>query len=241
MTAQSVYSAEHPIEREWPWARLTAGAGLAFVALTVAAFAVSGADPDPTAPLDQVRAYFVDHRGSVLAGVYLDSLAMTFFLAFAAGLGALIGRRAGDGGGVLARLMVAGAVGTGAITLVENMAEAALAFQTAAAGEPAAIRALFDFYLMVNLSSFPLVVFLIAAAAGILRTAVVPRWLGWAALVQALLLLVGAAGLGNPRGALASVGFVGGFLSFVLWTLVISVILLVQQRAIAPARQRQPV
>lgn len=235
------HRAGEPAVRDWPWTRLTAAAGIVYVVLAVAASIVGGDDPTPADSLDRVRAYFVDNRSAVLLGVYLDSLATPFFLAFAAGLGGLVTRRGGDTWGVLARLIAIGAIGTTTITLVENMAEAALAFHTAGHGEPGAVQALFDFYMMVPVLAFPLVAFLVAAAAGIVRSGVAPRWLGWVALVPVLSLLVGAAGLGNPRGPLAAVGFVGGFLPMLLWTLAVSIALLVRSRVEAPATGERPV
>jgi hypothetical protein len=231
MAAQPVQETGNTAVQDWPWARFTAAAGMLFVALTVAGLTLPGADPTPAAPLESVRAHFVDNRSGVLAGLYLQNLAMACFLAFAAGLGGLVLRRGGDPWGILARLMLAGAVGTAAITLVVNMAAAALAYRIAAEGEAGAVQALFDLYLMVPLSSIPCAAFLAAAAAGILRSAVVPRWLGWVALPPTLLLLVGAAGLGDVRGPVYSIGFFGGLLPFLLWTLVTSIVLLVRRGA----------
>lgn len=132
-----------------PWARLTAAMGIVFVALTVVGLALPGEDPTPAASLETVWAHFVDNRTGVLAGLYLQNLATVCFLAFAAGLGGLVMRREGDPWGILARLMLAGAAGTAAITLAVNMAASALANRLAAEGEAGAVQALFDFYLMV--------------------------------------------------------------------------------------------
>jgi hypothetical protein len=211
-----------PAPRDWPWRRLTALAGLGYVALTVAGAVTSGDDPGGTGSVETIRAYFVDNRSRVLASVYLDGLAIACLLAFAAGLGGLAVRRGGDVSGALARLLAIGAVGMGAVTLMEDMAEAALAFRAARVGEPGAIEALYDVVLMVPLSAIPGAVFLGAAAGGALRARLVPRWLGWIALIPALALLVGAAGLGDPRGTLASLGFFGGFVPMLVWTLAVS-------------------
>jgi hypothetical protein len=187
-----------------------------------------------------VRAYYADNRGGVLASVYLDTLGMTCLLAFAAGFGGLVARRGGDPWGILGRLMVAGALGSLAITSVENLAEAALAFRAASVGEAATVEALFDLLLMIPLAVLPLAALMIAASAGIARSAIVPRWLGWAVLLPALLSLVGAAGLGDPRGPLAAIGLFGGFFPFLLWTLAVSVVLLVRRETDAPATEGQP-
>ncbi len=225
--------------QDWPWARLTAVAGVAFVALVIAGFVVRGAPPIPQAPLAEARTYYLEHRTGVLTYAYLNSLAMTCFVAFAAGLGGLVARRGGDRWGILARLMMAGAVGTAAIALVLDLTEGALASHTAAAGEPAAVQALFDLVSMIPLTGLPQALFLFAAALGILQSAVVPRWLGWVALVPALSNVVGAAGLGDPSGPIAIVSLVGGYLPMLLWTLALSITLFVRREGGIPATGEQ--
>ena len=76
----------------------------------------------------------------MLAGVYLQSLGMVCFLAFAAGLGGLVRRGGVDPLGILGRVMLAGAAGTAAVTLVDNMAAAALAYRVAAEGDAGRCR-----------------------------------------------------------------------------------------------------
>jgi hypothetical protein len=238
MMAQARQATETSTAQDRLWTRLTAVAGLLYVVLTVAALIITGNDATPADPLSVVRAYFVDNRTVVLASVYLGTLGMTCFLAFAAGLGGLVARRGGDSWGILARLMLAGALGSFAITTVVNLAEAALAFRGAAAGEPATIEALFDLLMMVPLTVVPLAAFMVAAAAGIVRSAVLPRWLGWAVLLPALLGISGGAGLGDPRGTVAGNGF-GGYLLFLVWALATSVMLLVRREATLPVGQQR--
>jgi hypothetical protein len=235
VVAQPGKAAQIPMAQDWPWTRLTAAAGIVFVAVTVVGLILPGADPSPSGPLESVRAHFADNRARVLAGIYLQSLGMACFLAFAAGLGGLVMRCAGDRWGILARLMLAGAVGMATVTLVDNMAAAALVYRVAAAGDTGAVQALFYFYMMIPLSSFPAAAFLAAAAAGILRSEVAPRWLGWVALPPVLCLLVGAASPGDLYGPLEVLGYLGGFMPFLLWTLVISIVLLVQRSSVAAA------
>ena len=120
MAAQAAHGA-HPAAHEWPWARLTAAAGILFVALAVAGFVVRGIPPTAGGPLADARAYYVDHRTGVLTYAYLDGLAMLCLVALAAGLGGLVARRGGDPLGILARLTLAGAIGMGGIALVFDL------------------------------------------------------------------------------------------------------------------------
>jgi hypothetical protein len=169
----------------------------------------------------------------VLAGVYLQSLGILCFLAFAAGLGGLVRRRGADPLGILGRLMVGGAAGTVAVVLVDNMAAAALAYRVASTGNDGAVQALFYLYMMVPLSSLPAAAFLAAAGLGVLGSGLVPRWLGWVAFAPALCLLIGAAGIGDLYGPLEYIGYLGGLMPFQLWILLMSIVLLVRSGRVA--------
>jgi hypothetical protein len=235
MVAQVPQTSRSLVAQDQPRVRLTAAAGIAFVALTICGLMLPGADPSPTEPLENVRAHFADNRTGVLAGVYLQSLGMVCFLALAAGLGGLVRRGGADPLGILGRVMLAGAAGTAAVTLVDNMAAAALAYRVAAQGDAGAVQALFYFYMMVPLSALPAAAFLAAAAVGILRSGLAPRWLGWVALPPVLCILVGAAGLGDLYGPLEIIGYVGGLVPSQLWILVISIVLLVRRDTVTVA------
>lgn len=241
MVAQPAQSAGISSEQARPWARLTAAAGIAFIALTIPGLILPGSDPSPTGSLESIRAHFADNRTGVLAGYYLQSLGMLCYLAFAAGLGGLVRRGGADPLGILGRLMLAGATGTVALTLVDTMAGSALASRVAADGDNGAVQALFFFYMMVPLTALPSAVFLAAAAAGILRSGIAPRWLGWVALPPALGMLIGGASLGDLYGPLEYIGLLGGLMLFLLWLLVLSIVLLVRARATAPAIETRPV
>jgi len=235
MAAQPAQSAAISTEQARPWARLTAAAGIACVALTIVGLILPGADPSPTSSLESIRAHFADNRTGVLTGQYLQGLGMLCLLAFAVGLGGLVHRGGADPLGILGRLMLAGAVGNVAVLLACSMAAAALAYRVAAAGEAGAVQALFYFYMMIPLSGLPTAAFLAPAAVGILRSGIALRWLGWVALPPALCLLVGAAAVGDLYGPLSYLGYLGGGMPFLLWMLAISIVLLVRARATAPA------
>ncbi len=237
--AKPAHEAQTPTDQFRSWARLTAVAGIAFVALTVIGLGLSGADPSPTGPLDTVRAHFSDNRELVLVSFYLQSLGMVCFLAFAAGLAGLVRRGGADTLGILANLIVTGAAGVVAVSLVVNMAAAALAYRVALEGDPGAVQALFYFYMMVPFMGLPLGAFLAAAGTGILGSGVAPRWLGWVALPPALCLLVGVAGIGDLYGPLEFLGYFGGFLPFLLWALTLSIVLLVRRVTVAAETERR--
>ena len=136
--------------------------------------------------------------------------------------------------------MLAGAIGMAGITMVLDMAEAALSSHTAIAGEPAAVQALFNLVSMVALTGLPQALFLAGAAVAIVRSAVVPPWLGVAALVPAISGLIGAAGLGNPGSQLEMVALIGGYLPMLLWVLALSIILFVRREgSMLPSAEQQ--
>jgi hypothetical protein len=224
--------------RDRLWARLTAAAGIAFVVLMAAAVILMGEEPAPDTSIAGVQAYFVENRSSVLAASYLDGVGALILVGFAAGLAGLAQRSSSDPWSVIGRLIVGGAVATAAVAVVLDMARAALAFRAADA-EPATVQVLYDLYLM-PLVLLPFATFQAAVGAGILRSTVLPRWLGWSALVLAALSLTGAAGNGDPRGPVAMLGFIGGFALFGLWTLVVCGMLLARRELAEPAPQPRP-
>ncbi len=144
-------------------------------------------------------------------------------------------RRGGEPWGILARLMLAGTIGGAGITMMLDMTEAGLAAHSAAQGEPAAVQALFDLVSMVTLTMLPQAIFLVGAAAGILRSAVAPCWLGWLALLPAAGAIVGAAELGDRGGPVAIAGLVGGYIPMLLWMTAMSIALFVRREDSIPA------
>ena len=213
--------------------RLGAVAGIAAAVLLIAIIVVVPTGPSPGASGEDIKASLVTQGNAMLLGHYLEGLMLMLFLSFAASLRGVL-RRAEEGAGALSTAMFGGAVATVAVILVAHAIQASLVLHTARDGDPALVRALFDLAAMVDsFYAFPLAVFLAAAGAVMVRSRAVGRWLGWAAGAIALLMVVGQAGTITGTDPLIAVGIVG-FLSFVLWLLVASIMLLRRRGAARP-------
>jgi hypothetical protein len=200
--------------------RLMPLSGAVFVVLgLIAVIGVGGDSPDTDDPAAEVAAFYADHTGRQAAASFLLAVAIPFAIFFAAGLAARTREAAGDvpswryvllGGAVLV-------AGTLLITAATVFAAADAAENDASAE---AIQALHifgaDAWVAFN-ASFG--VMLIGAAGCILRAAtVVPRWLGWTALVLGVLLFIPFA------------DFIALLLTLV-WILVVSVVMFVRAGA----------
>jgi hypothetical protein len=82
------------------------------------------------------------------------------------------------------------------------------------------------------LTMYPLAVVAGAAAIVVLRTHVLPRWLGWLAAATAVALLANGFALDAEFGP--------AFLLFLLWVVATSVVLLVRGSAVTSATAVQP-
>jgi uncharacterized protein DUF4386 len=205
------------------WLPLT---GILFVALAVIAFIVSGETPDTDDSPAKILAFYIRNDTEQLwAGALLawGALAYLFFL------GALTSvLRAAEG--AVSRLSAVAFAG-GVVQAIGMLAFAAFSFtlgDTADDGlTPQAAQALShlnsDFFFPVAIGTGAL---MIATGLVIIGSRVLPAWLGWVAL------LIGIA-------AVTPVGFFG-FLLFLVWTLVVSVLLWRAASATAPAPPAAP-
>jgi hypothetical protein len=159
--------------------------GVAFIVLAIVGFIVGGEPPDADEPVQEIVDFYVDDRDSIFVGVYLLALAMVFFIFFANHL-----RTVFHGTRASATILVGAAIfaGGGAIdgTLLIAMAEAA-----DNEVPPESIQTLQAFWDNDYLPfAIGITVFLISIGVSILRTAVLPRWLGWVTLAVALVSVI---------------------------------------------------
>ena len=189
----------------------TAVGGFAFVLLYVLAFSL-GIEVGPTDR--EILEHYADsgNRTREIVAFFLIAAAALAFLVFAAGLRRRIDR---VGGGVLAPLAWAGAVGCATLILAGNAVSRAPAFaamsedfqldpNTRRLGEAAG----FLLFVCGALAAIHLVA--CVSIAG-LRHGAFPRWLGWFGLAAAVLLPL-------------AIGFIG-FLVLLAWVLATSTIL----------------
>jgi hypothetical protein len=210
--------------------RMGAATGLVSAALLVVSFVI-GLSPDPpslSAPPLPVAAYVVQNQDALQVQVFLNSLAMLFFLWFLGSVRA--GLRTAEGGaGRVSAIASGGAlVGVGFV-LLGNL------FTAAATLHPqfstiALIHTLSDLdALSIGLGTAAFAVFFLAVAVTTLMDGGLPKILGWLALIVTALAAVGLVTVFSDQGVFAAdgaFGFWARYAAFVIWVAVTSVVLI---------------
>jgi hypothetical protein len=205
--------------------RLGAAAGLVSVLLGLVAVAVGaggggGGSANPgAAPEAIARAYAAAPSPAVWVGAFLQVVASLLLFVFVARVWATL-RRAEAGSGWLA----ATALGAGLASVTLTLAGFAVGAAARARGGPgldvSAVVALFGAHVGLYVASWALgAVFLGATAVLALAAHALPRWLGWAAALGALLTLGAVAAPTTPLAQAPT-------LLLLLWVLAASVVLL---------------
>jgi hypothetical protein len=203
------------------WERYAPLSGLLAVALLVVAFIVTGTDSvDSDDSTAKVLKFWLDNDGEQMAGAFIGALAAVPLLWFFGSLRSAF-RIAEGGTGRLSSIAYAGGIVLVAFAVVDSSLQFATA-DTAGDVPPLVTQSLSvlygDFFL-----GFPVGVgtFLLASSLVILRTGVLPAWLGWVALVLGIV-------------SLTPVGFFAFFV-VLAWIAIVSVMLYRQQSPPAPA------
>jgi hypothetical protein len=178
----------------------------------VGALGLGGSMPGEKASADKVVAYFESHQGRSLIGVFLAPAMCTLLLLFFAYVRSLARTGGADGGGVGPTVMIAGAILWASGILVG----ASVTLMTASAAHHGQDAVALTANVLGNDIWLPFIggiaVTLIGAGLTVLHTGVLPRWMGWAAVV------VGVVSLAGPGGFL-------GFFVAPVWMLVAGVLL----------------
>lgn len=192
--------------------------GAVAVVLILAGFVVAGNAPKGTSSVPEVVAFYSKHGAAQTTSGVLLSLGALSFLVFAATFAARV--RSAPGGAALGLL--------GAVVLVVGLTTfAGLSIAMAdvvghvAGSALQALNVLADDAVFVFLITIGTSAFLLGAAAAVFGTSVLPRWLGWCAIVFAV---VGAIPSHVLGGALDHIGLLA-FAGLGLWSLVASVML----------------
>jgi hypothetical protein len=169
--------------------RLVRAAGILFAVTILVSEILKGDSPSPTGPAQEIATFFEDHRSTILAGAYVQMLAL-FLLAFlfAASANELLPQEALSGRLGRIGLVLVLVAYTGYIFLT-----AALAFGAAVDAGPAVGKALWEIrFVAESFINFP-VALLVGAVAFASGGAVPRRWYRWFSLVVALAFLIGGA------------------------------------------------
>jgi hypothetical protein len=200
----------------WPWERWAGVAGIAFVALYVVGFAVGGEPPDEDADL---ITHYADsgERAQDFVAFFLIAAAALSFVLFVSGGSRLLARSEGPPR-TLSALAWAGGIACAALVLAGNAvsrAPASAATDDEFALDPNTHDIVESAGFLLFVSAALAAIFVVAAVSlGALRYGFLPRWLGWAGIVVAVLL---------P----SAIAFVG-FLILLAWVLAVGITLAVR-------------
>jgi hypothetical protein len=198
--------------REW----LVPLTGVAFVVVGIVSFAIGGEPPDAKDDVQDIVNHYVDNKDSVQISAVLGTVAGALLIFFFGYLRKVLHAAEGERG-MLSLVAFVGA----AIVATGFAIDATIAFALAEAADDIsptgvqALQALWDNdFLPIALGTL---VVLFAAGLSIVINGALPRWMGWIALVLAIV-------------SVTPVGF-AAFLGTVVWILIASVLLSMRARA----------
>jgi hypothetical protein len=196
--------------------------GIGFVLLVIVAVIVGGETPDANDGLVKVVNYWKDNQDQAIASAIIAAISSVFLLWFAGVLRAVLAVAEGAPAR-LANTAFGGAI-VGAIGWLLLIGFTFVAADTADDVAPQVTQ---TFSVLQADFFFPLAggfaVFLLASGLAVVRTAALPSWLGWSALVLGVLCV-------TPAGFFA-------ILAMLIWVAIVSVMLFMATSAAPPPAQ----
>ena len=200
------------MRKDW-WVPLT---GVAFVVVALISFVVGGEPPGSDKPAREIVEHYTDNDTAIMIGTLLTAIAASLLVWFGAVWRTFL-RSGPDQHDVLSMVAFAGTV----VVAIGVAIDATIAFALAEGAEevePTAAQAL---QMLFDADFMPMVLglnlFLLASGITLLRSRLLPAWLGWVAVVLGVI-------------AFTPVGFFA-FLVGALWIAVVSVMLTMRRRA----------
>jgi hypothetical protein len=199
--------------REWMVPLL----GIAFIVLLVISFIIGGEPKDATHSADDVKQWYLDNKDSAELGAFLGTVAAAGLVFYGAYLRRVLDVAQGGTGGMLPILVLIGVSTVAIAGAIDNMFVfvAAERADDIPATSVQTIQAIFDNDFLPFVLG--VIVFNWSVGLSVLRTDVLPRWMGWAAIVFGVLSLAGPIGFAGVIGA-------------ALWIIVSSIMLTMRAR-----------
>jgi hypothetical protein len=179
-------------------------AGLAFVVLVLLGKFLPGNPPSVDKSANEITSYFADGRTSILVGALMLSAAAGLIIWFSAAFAEAMRER--DERSDLHMALLAGSVLVGGAIFVNAAVNAATAYGID--GRDAAMTLMMYQWsaVLTTMIGFAAALPLAAAGVGVLRTRLMPNWLGYLALLAALVSFAGAFGIFVSDGAFVAGG-----------------------------------
>ena len=196
--------------------------GVLAVVLIFAGEAAAGSAPNGMASVAKIVSYYGKHTTAQTASGVLISLGALLFLIFSAAFAGRIARtHNGPPGAAALCLLGAGALVVG-LTVYAGLSIALADVVGHVDGSALqALNVMADDAVFVFLITVGTCAFLLGAAAAVLTTVLLPRWLGWFAVVFAIVAAIPSHVLGGTLDHIGLVGFAG----LGVWTLIVGVML----------------
>ena len=204
------------MKKEW----LVPLTGVAFVVLLILSFVVGGEPPDADEPVQEIVEHYVDNDTEIWIGTAVGGLAILSLLFFGAYLRKLFSAAEGPGGLLSPLILVATAIM--AVGAAIDMTISVALVEAAEDIDPVAVQslqALWD----NDFVPIALGIMLLFLSVGLstVRYGVLPKWLGWIAILLGVLSFTPVGFFAFPLGG--------------LWVIVVSILLAVRaRRAAAP-------
>jgi len=203
-----------------------------------------GAGISANAPLEEVVDLFAHNRAALLTQSLLFVISIGFFVLFASGLRSFL-LRVERGTGVLSTAAFGAAVTWGALSLVAQAVQVALAMTPADQLPQELVGAMSDLmFAVLTIGNVPLAVMLSAVAAVSLQAKAFPAWLGWLSAAAAAAHLIRVFGIVADSGPLAQGAWFTyvAYLLMVAWLLATTIVMVsrIGQRPVIGAETARP-
>ena len=171
--------------------QLTRVIGVAFFVTILVSEVLKGNSPSPTGPVSEIVSFFADHRSTILAGAYVQMLAL-FLLAL---LFATVAEDVMPESSIAGRLARLGLILTLTAYTTYVFLTAALAFGAATDATPETAKSLWEIRFVSETFVYFPVALLIGSVAFAVRPGLTRPWYRWGSLATAAIFLAGGAAL----------------------------------------------
>src|SRR6266851_5310083 len=180
------------------WNLLGAGCGIIDVLLSLLALLIVPLPPVVGSSVKDILSYYTSNATTLVLSNYLLMLATVFFLGFF-GYVCVVLRKAEGEPHTLSRIVFGAAVAAASMFLLSPLISQALVARAATGGDGVVVGMLSDLTaLSLITSGIPVILLVGLASVVMLRSTLLPRWLGLLSMLLVVLLLLGSAGLLLP-------------------------------------------